>query len=101
MPHRVDALPCRERDRGRNEPGVQQEIHRCRADERPREHHHWHARADAPAEQMKREPGALNRDDEGRHAEQRAVERISVLAVQAALAERARRRDEHRLVGAD
>ena len=50
------------------------------------------------AEQMERQPGALHGDDERRHAEQRAIERVAFLAVQVALAEGARRRDEHRLV---
>ncbi len=47
---------------------------------------------------MEREPGTLYRDHQRRHAEQRAVHRIAVLAVQMALTERAAGGDEHGLM---
>jgi hypothetical protein len=46
------------------------------------------------------ESRAFHRYDERRHAEQRPVPRISLFLVQLTLAERARRRYEHRLMRA-
>ncbi|MNC99400.1 hypothetical protein D3C83_176850 [compost metagenome] len=49
-------------------------------------------------EEMKGQPRALHGDDQRGHAEEGSMERIAILAIQMALAERASGGHEHRLV---
>ena len=65
----------RQRDRRRDEAGVEQEVDRRGADQRAGQRGERHRRAGA-AEQPEREAGALHRDDQRRDAEQRAIERV-------------------------
>ena len=59
------------------------------------------ARDGAAAEQVKREPGAFDRQHERGHAEERPMHRRPRPRVQVALAQRAGGGDEHRRVRAD
>src|SRR5262249_55544262 len=96
VPGRYDGRARRQRDRRRDETGVQQEVDGRRADERLRELRERHRRRVA-AEQLEAEAGALHRDEQRRDAEERPVQRVALLAVEHALAVRAAGGDEHRL----
>ena len=83
-----DGLARRQRDRRRDQARVEQEVDRRGADQRAAERRE-RGRGPGPPSSRSARPGALHRDDQRRDAEQRAMERVALLAVQMALAERA------------
>ena len=98
VPHLEQRLLHRQRDRRRDREGVEDEIGRGRAEQRRGNRD----RGDGPglaAEPVEHEARRLHGDDQARHAEQGAMDRVALLDAERALAERAGRRHDHRFVG--